>query len=315
MDRIIEDKRLKEIINSQRILIVLVALTIIMSLTIDNFASIDNIMTIARQVAVYGIVSVGMTFVIMTGGIDISIGSTLALGGVVAGLLMNSGMNIFLAISITLVVGGLVGAMNGVLITYGKILPFVATLGMMNLIRGLALVLSDGQAVWGLPDKFLKISSSYLWVIPVPVIIMIIVFIGGHFLLKDYSIGRYFLAVGGNQEAAKLAGINTKRIITLAYAICGMLASLSGIVLASRLGTAQPSAGVGYELISIASVVIGGTSLLGGVGSMTGTLWGTLILGLVSSALNQLGVQAFYQTMVIGAIVLLAVLFDNHRKK
>jgi len=315
MDRIIEDKRLKEMINSQRILIVLVALTAIMSLTIDNFASIDNIMTIARQVAVYGIVSVGMTFVIMTGGIDISIGSTLALGGVVAGLLMNSGMNIFLAIIITLVVGGLVGAINGVLITYGKILPFVATLGMMNLIRGLALVLSDGQAVWGLPDNFLKISSSYLWVIPVPVIIMIVVFIGGHFLLKDYSIGRYFLAVGGNQEAAKLAGINTKRIITLAYAICGMLASLSGIVLASRLGTGQPSAGVGYELISIASVVIGGTSLLGGVGSMTGTLWGTLILGLVSSALNQLGVQAFYQTMVIGAIVLLAVLFDNHRKK
>ena len=304
-----------KVLNSQRILIVLIFLTIVMSLTINNFASLDNIMKIARQVAVYGIVSVGMTFVIMTGGIDISIGSTLALGGVVAGLLNSGGMPLLPSILLALLAGALVGAINGFLISYCRILPFVATLGMMNLIRGLALILSGGQAVWGLSEDFLAISASYVWFIPVPVIIMVTVFIIGHFLMHDFSIGRHFLALGGCEEAAKLAGINTKKVKSLAYIICGILASASGIVLASRLGTSQPNAGTGYELVSIASVVIGGTSLSGGVGSIVGTLWGTLILGLVNSALNQLGVQAFYQTMVTGGIVILAVLFDTLRKE
>lgn len=304
-----------KILNSQRILIVLIFLTVIMSLAINNFASLDNIMKIARQVAVYGIVSVGMTFVIMTGGIDISIGSTLALGGVVAGLLNAGGMPLIPSIILALLAGGVVGAINGFFISYCRILPFVATLGMMNLIRGLALILSGGQAVWGLSEDFLAISASYIWFIPVPVIIMVVVFIIGHFLLRDFSIGRHFLALGGSEEAAKLAGTNTKRVKSMAYIICGMLASASGIILASRLGTAQPNAGTGYELVSIASVVIGGTSLSGGVGTIIGTLWGTLILGLVSSALNQLGVQAFYQTMITGGIVILAVLFDTLRKE
>lgn len=307
--------RLLQFLNSQRILFVLILLIAVMSLTIKNFASIDNIMKIARQTAVYGIVSVGMTFVIMTGGIDISIGSTLALGGIVAGLLNSNGMPLLPSMVLALAAGGLIGAINGFFVSYCRILPFVATLGMMNIIRGLALVLSDGQAVWGLSDSFLAISASYIWVVPVPVLIMVAVFIIGHFVLRDFSVGRYFLALGGSEEAAKLAGINTKWMKMLAYIISGILASASGIVLASRLGTAQPNAGTSYELVSIASVVIGGTSLTGGVGSMIGTLWGTLILGIVNSALNQMGVQAFYQTMVTGGIVILAVLFDKMRKE
>ncbi len=307
--------RLLQFLNSQRILFVLILLIAVMSLTIKNFASIDNIMKIARQTAVYGIVSVGMTFVIMTGGIDISIGSTLALGGIVAGLLNSNGMPLLPSMVLALAAGGLIGAINGFFVSYCRILPFVATLGMMNIIRGLALVLSDGQAVWGLSDSFLAISASYIWVVPVPVMIMVAVFIIGHFVLRDFSVGRYFLALGGSEEAAKLAGINTKWMKMLAYIISGILASASGIVLASRLGTAQPNAGTSYELVSIASVVIGGTSLTGGVGSMIGTLWGTLILGIVNSALNQMGVQAFYQTMVTGGIVILAVLFDKMRKE
>ncbi len=307
--------RLLQFLNSQRILFVLILLIAVMSLTIKNFASIDNIMKIARQTAVYGIVSVGMTFVIMTGGIDISIGSTLALGGIVAGLLNSNGMPLLPSIVFALAAGGLIGAINGFFVSYCRILPFVATLGMMNIIRGLALVLSDGQAVWGLSDSFLAISASYIWVVPVPVLIMVAVFIIGHFVLRDFSVGRYFLALGGSEEAAKLAGVNIKWMKMLAYILNGMLASASGIVLASRLGTAQPNAGTSYELVCIASVVIGGTSLTGGVGSMIGTLWGTLILGIVNSALNQMGVQAFYQTMVTGGIVILAVLFDKMRKE
>jgi len=302
--------------NSQRILLVLIFLMLLMSLTIENFASVDNIMKIARQTAVYGIISVGMTFVIMTGGIDISVGSTVALGGIVAGVLNKGGMPVFMCILAGIAVGVLVGLINGFLIAYCKVLPFVATLGMLNVIRALALIFSNGQAVWGMSDPFLNISAGYLFnVIPYPVLIMLVIFLIGGILVRHFSLGRFFLAVGGNEESARLSGVNTKAVKLAAYIICGALSSLAGVVLASRLGTAQPSVGTGYEQIAIASVVIGGTSLLGGVGSMIGTLWGTLILGLVNSALNQLGVQAFYQTLVTGLIVIFAVLFDVMKKE
>lgn len=302
------------ILNSQRILILLILMVIIMSLTINNFASIDNLMKIARQVAVYGVMAVGMTFVIMTGGIDISVGSTLALGGIIVGMLDKAGYPLAISVIITLAAGLLVGAINGYFVAYCRLLPFVVTMGMMNLVRGFSMVISDGKAIYGLNTPLLKISSSYVWLIPVPVIIMSVIFIAGHILLTHFSIGRFFLAVGGNREAAKLAGVNERFVEASAYAISGLLSALGGVILSSRLGTAQPSAGSGYELTCIASAVIGGTSLAGGTGTMLGTLWGTLILGLVNSALNQLGVQAFYQTMVTGAIVIAAVLFDKLRK-
>lgn len=304
-----------QILNSQRILILLILMTVAMSLTIDNFASADNLLKIARQVSVYGVLAVGMTFVIMTGGIDISVGSTLALGGIVAGMLDTMGYPLVVSIGGALIAGFIVGAINGYLVAYCKLLPFVATMGMMNLIRGLSMIISDGKAIYGVSNSFLNISAKYLWIIPVPVIIMLSIFLIGYILLKHFSGGRYILAVGGSREAAKLAGIDEKKVEASAYIISGVLSALGGVILASRLGTAQPSAGGSYELTCIASAVIGGTSLLGGTGSMAGTLWGTLILGLVASALNQLGVQAFYQTMVVGGIVIAAVLFDKLRKK
>lgn len=306
---------LLQILNSQRILILLILMTVAMSLTIDNFASADNLLKIARQVSVYGVMAVGMTFVIMTGGIDISVGSTLALGGIVAGMLDTMGYPLFVSVGCALISGFIVGAINGYLVAYCKLLPFVATMGMMNLIRGLSMIISDGKAIYGVSNSFLNISAKYVWIVPVPVIIMGFIFLIGHVLLKHFSGGRYILAVGGSREAAKLAGINERKVEASAYIISGVLSALGGVILASRLGTAQPSAGGSYELTCIASAVIGGTSLLGGTGSMAGTLWGTLILGLVASALNQLGVQAFYQTMVVGGIVIAAVLFDKLRKK
>lgn len=306
--------KLLKMLNSQRIFILLILMIVGLSLTIRNFASLDNLMKIARQVAVYGVMAVGMTFVIMTGGIDISVGSTLALGGIVAGMLDTAGCPLVVSILLALLSGLFVGAINGFLVAYCRLLPFVATMGMMNLIRGLSMVVSNGRAIYGLGDKFLQVSAAYVWLIPVPVIIMGFIFVVGNLFLRHFSVGRYVLAVGGSREAAKLAGIDERLVEGSTYAISGFLSALGGIILASRLGTAQPSAGSGYELTCIASAVIGGTSLAGGTGTMLGTLWGTLILGLVNSALNQIGVQAFYQTMVTGAIVIAAVLFDKLRK-
>lgn len=304
-----------KVVSSQRILLILLGMFIIMCILIEDFASVGNIMTIARQVSVYGIISVGMTFVIMTGGIDISVGSTVALGGVVASMADLAGMPLAVSMLLATLVGLAAGLVNGVLVSYGRMLPFVATLGMLNVIRAAALIVTNGSALYGMSDAFLKVSSGYLWgVIPYPVIIMLVIFLVGGILIRHFSLGRFFLAVGGNEESARLAGVNTKMVKMLAYAICGALSAFAGVLLAARLGTAQPSTGTGYEQTVIASVVIGGTSLLGGTGSMIGTLWGTLILGLVSSALNQMNVQQFYQTLVTGLIVIVAVLIDVLRK-
>lgn len=302
-------------VNQQRILLILILLAAFMCVFIDNFATMDNLMKIARQVSVYGIIAVGMTFVIMTGGIDISIGSTVALGGVVAAALDLAGMPFTVSIMGALAAGALVGFINGTLIAYGKMLPFVATLGMLNVVRASALIVTNGSALYGMSDIYMKLSAGYLFgVIPYPVVIMLLVFLLGGILIKHFKLGRFFLAVGGSRESARLAGVNAKAVTLTAYILCGALSSFAGLLLSSRLGTAQPNTAAGYEQTVIASVVIGGTSLLGGTGKMIGTLWGTLILGLVSSALNQMGVQSFYQTLVTGLIVIIAVLFDVSKK-
>ncbi|HYE83586.1 MAG TPA: ribose ABC transporter permease [Clostridia bacterium] len=304
-----------KLVLQQRILLVLIALCTVITIFIPPFLTVENLLNVARQISINGIVAVGMTFVIITGGIDISVGSTVALGGVISGLAIKQGMPVELAILAALLAGGIVGAFNGALISYFRILPFIATLGTMNLIRGLTLAVCNGQAIWGLPPKFLYLGTGYLSWIPVPVIISLVIFIIGHFLLKDFSIGRYTIAVGGNEEAARLSGVSVKKVKMFAYILCGILSSASGIILAGRLGTAQPNAGMGYELIAIAAVVIGGTSLLGGKGTMAGTLLGALILGVVSNSLNLLGVSSFYQTMITGGIVIIAVLVDMMKKE
>lgn len=299
----------------QRTLLVLVILFIVVSIFIPSFFTVNNLLNVLRQVSITGIVAVGMTFVIITGGIDISVGSTVALGGIITGLLLKAGWGIAPSIILALFAGASVGLFNGVIIAYGKVIPFVSTLGAMYLIRGLTLIVARGQAIWGLPPTFVLIGTGYFLGIPIPVIITAIIYLFGHILLKYFAFGRYTFAIGGDEEAARLCGVAVKRVKMLNYAFCGLLSSTAGVILAGRLGSSQPSVGMGYELIAIAATVIGGTSLVGGRGTIIGTLLGALILGIVRNALNLLGISDFYQTVITGCIVIIAVLMDTLKKR
>ncbi len=299
----------------QRTLLLLILLCAVVGYLLPPFLTSKNLLNVMRQVSITGIVAVGMTFVIITGGIDISVGSTVALSSVVAAWSLKEGLGIPAAILLALISGSLVGVMNGALIAYGRLLPFVATLGTMYVIRGAALIVTKGEAIWDLPKPFLTIGTGYWLGIPIPVIITLVVYLLGHFLLNNFTFGRYVLAVGGDEESARLCGVRVKLIKLLAYALCGLLTGLAGVVLAGRLGSGQPSVGVGYELTAIAAAVIGGNSLTGGRGTVLGTLIGALILGVVSNALNLWGVASFWQTVIAGAIVLIAALADTMRRR
>jgi ribose transport system permease protein len=299
----------------QRTLIVLIVLCVVIAQLIPSFSTKNNILNVLRQVSITGIIAVGMTFVIISGGIDISVGSIVALIGVLVAMFIKDGISIPLSIILALIVSMIVGMVNGLIIAYGNVMPFVATLGTMYLFRGITLIIANGQAIWDLPDSFLEIGIGYFLGIPIPVIITFFIYLGGHVLLKNFTFGRYTLAVGGDQESARLCGVEVKRIKMMNYILCGLLTGLAGVVLAARLGSGQPSVGVGYELTAIAAAVIGGNSLSGGRGTVFGTFIGALILGVVSNALNLWGVASFWQTVIAGFIVLVAVLADTLRRR
>ena len=304
-----------EFIVNQRTLIILILLCAVIGYLMPTFLTSKNLLNVMRQVSITGIVAVGMTFVIITGGIDISVGSTVALSSVIAAWSLKQGFGIPASIVLALMSGSLVGLMNGTLVAYGRVLPFVATLGTMYVIRGMALIVTKGEAIWDLPKPFLTIGTGYWLGIPIPVIITLAIYIFGHFLLNNFTFGRYILGVGGNEESARLCGVGVKKVKLYTYGLCGLLTGLAGVVLAGRLGSGQPSVGVGYELTAIAAAVIGGNSLTGGRGTVLGTLIGALILGVVSNALNLWGVASFWQTVISGCIVLVAVLADTLRKR
>lgn len=295
----------------------LIIFSIILGLISDNFFTLGNMLNLLRQVSVNALIAFGMTFVILTAGIDLSVGSTLALGSALTAGLLTSGMDPILAVFIGLLIGFILGAINGLIITKGKVAPFIATLATMTIYRGATLVYTDGMPITGLSDSFAfeMIGKGYLFGIPFPVIIMVVVFIILYFVQRKTVFGRQVYAVGGNEEAAKLSGIKTDRVKLWVYSITGMLAVLAGIIISSRLDSVQPTAGTSYELDAIAAVVIGGTSLAGGRGRIVGTLVGALIIGVISNGLNLLNVSSFYQQIVKGAIILVAVLFDRSQKK
>jgi ribose/xylose/arabinose/galactoside ABC-type transport system permease subunit len=295
----------------QPTLLVFVVLVAVVAYLQPVFLTPNNILNVLRQVSITGIVAVGMTFVIVTGGIDISVGAGVALTGVVAALTMQSGQNVALAILAALAAGATLGLINGLIIAYGRVMPFVATLGTMYLFRGAALIITNGQAIFGLPKAFNEIGTGYVLGIPIPVLIAFAIYLAGHLLLFRVTFGRYVLAIGGDQESARLSGVRVQRITLLTYVVCGLLAGLSGAILAGRLGSGQPGTGDGYELIAIASAVIGGNVLTGGRGTIWGTLLGALILGVVNNALNLWGVASFFQTVITGGIVLVAVLANR----
>lgn len=308
--------KLKENQNLGTIL-ALIILMVFVSVLNPTFLQANNLMNLMRQLIINGFIALGMTFVILTGGIDLSVGSTLALtSAIFAGLLQN-GMNTGFAILIAVGLGLILGLINGILITKGKLAPFIVTLATMTIFRGLTLVYTDGRPIAGPKDNFAFkfLGKGQFFGIPFQVILFILAFLCLWIILNKTSLGRKIYAVGGNEKASFISGINIDKVKIWVYVISSLMAVLSGLVLTSRLNSAQPTAGAAYEMDAIAAVVLGGTSMTGGSGSLTGTLIGILILGVLNNGLNLLGVSSFYQQIVKGIVILIAVLIDRKRNK
>ncbi|NMH67549.1 ribose ABC transporter permease [Bacillus sp. RO3] len=293
----------------------LIVITIILTIMSPNFFTVDNMFNVLRQVSVNALIAFGMTFIILTGGIDLSVGSILALASAITAGLLASGMDPILAVMIGLLSGALMGLVNGLIITKGKVAPFIATLATMTIFRGLTLVYTDGRPITGLSESvsFQMLGKGYFFGIPFPVVTMLAAYFILFFILRKTTFGRGVYAIGGNEEASLLSGLKVDRLKMGVYSLTGLLSALAGIILTSRLNSAQPTAGASYELDAIAAVVLGGTSLSGGRGWIFGTLIGALIIGFLNNGLNLLNVSSFYQQVVKGGVILLAVLLD--RKK
>ena len=282
----------------------------------SNFLTANNLLNLLLQVTSNALIAFGMTFVILTGGIDLSVGSILALSSALTAGLLGSGMPVTLAILISLIMGCILGMMNGLLISYGKLAPFIVTLATMTIFRGATLVYTNGNPITkGLSDTFLFqfLGQGYIVGIPFPVIIMFIVFIVLYVLLHKTAFGKSVYAIGGNEKAAYISGVKLNKVKIIIYSISGIMASISGLIITSRLSSAQPTAGASYEMDAIAAVVLGGTSLSGGKGRILGTLIGALIIGVLNNGLNIIGVSAFWQQVVKGVVILIAVLIDRFK--
>ncbi|KAA9148933.1 ABC transporter permease [Microbacterium lushaniae] len=295
----------------------LVVLFVILSFAAPNFLTPRNLVNILDQVTVLGILALGATAVIITGGIDLSVGAVLALAVMVLGWLSHDGgWPLWLSMIACVVVGGLAGMVNGLAVTFAKLPPFIATLAMMSVARGLANLITDGRQITGYPEWFYSLSSTrYAGYFSVTLIALVVLYVIGWAVLKWRPAGRAVYAVGGSPEVARLAGIKVRSVTTWVYVFAGATAGLAAIVLASRLDSSQPSAGTGIELNVIAAVVIGGASLAGGVGRITGTIVGVLIIGVLNNGLNLLGVSPFIQQIVIGLVIAAAVFTDVLRRR
>ena len=294
----------------------LLVLVIVLSFASEYFLTVNNLLNVLRQVSIIGIVAYGMTFVILSGGIDLSVGSVLALSSAITAGVMSSTHSIALAILAGLVTGALLGTFTGVLVSKAKMPAFIVTLAMMSIGRGLTLIYTGGRPISeGFTNLFNYIGGGYVGPIPFPVILLLVLLGIGYLVLNNTPYGRYVYALGGNEDATRLSGINTDKIKMTVYTISGIMAAVSGIVLASRLGSAQPQAGLGYELDAIATVVLGGTSLAGGSGGIVGTLMGALIIGVLNNGMTLLGVSSFFQQVVKGLVILLAVYIDRRTRE
>ena len=289
----------------------LVGLCVLLTILTPHFLTVSNLLNITQQTAINALIAVGMTFVILSGGIDLSVGSIVALSGVVLGGALQTGLPLPGAIVLSLATGAACGIFNGLLITRGALPPFIATLGMMSIARGLALMYTDGRPISGFDANFRAISTGSIVVIPAPVVLMLAVYAAAHFVLTHTTFGRYVYAIGGNEEATRLSGVRVSYYKTMVYALSGVTSAVAAVTLTARLNSAQPIAGIMYELDAIAATVIGGTSLLGGSGTVTGTLVGALIMGVLRNGLNLLGISSFVQQVVIGAVIITAVLVDS----
>jgi ribose/xylose/arabinose/galactoside ABC-type transport system permease subunit/ABC-type sugar transport system substrate-binding protein len=297
------------------VIIALILICVIMSILSPNFLTVNNITNVIMQASINAVIAGGMTFVILTAGIDLSVGSVVAFVGIILGFSLHAGIPVIIAILIALLVGGLCGLFNGILITKGKLPPFIVTLGMMSIARGAALMLNNGRPVSGFTESFRFIANGKLAGVPVMILITVVVYIICFVILRRTPFGRYVYSIGGNEEATRLSGINTKKVLIWVYVICGILAGLASVMLTSRINSAQPTAGLNYELDAIAATVIGGTSLMGGFGFVSGTLVGALIMSVIRNGLNLLNVSSFLQQVIIGCVIILAVLVDSLRNR
>lgn len=304
--------RVKHLVGDWGLVVIFAVVFVYLSLTAPAFLDIGNLTNIVLQSSIVGVVALGMTFVMITGGIDLSVGSVLGISAVMSSLTaVSSGVPALLSVAIGLVVGAVVGLINATMIALGAIMPFLATLATMAIARTAALLVTDGQPTSGLNADFQWIGSGKIGPVPVPVILFILIAFIADFVLSRTVFGQHVYAVGGNDESAQKVGISVQRIKIAVYIISGLMSALAGIVLAARVNGADPLAGTGNELQAIAAVVIGGTSLFGGIGSIRGTVLGVLLLGVAANGLNLLNVSSYYQQGIQGLIIVLAVLLNR----
>ena len=290
---------------------ILLILCVGFSIADANFLTLDNMMNIVRQVSMIAITAVSMTIVIIIGGIDLSVGAIAAFCGVIAALTFTHTSSVPLSLVSCLSVGTLIGFANGFVSAKGRIAGFIATLATMSIFRGLSYIITGGYPISVLDDSYVSLGTGYFGMIPVPVVIMAVVVVFGSFLTQQTKFGRYVYALGGNEQATKWSGINVDVIKICAYTLNGLLAALSGVILSARLGSGQPSAGIGFEMDVITGVIVGGTSLAGGAGTIGGTLIGVLLIGVINNGMDIMGISTYFQMLVKGFIILIAVLVDT----
>jgi len=310
--------RLRTVLSNQAVsmLLILMLMWLLLSLLSPYFFTASNLWEITLQTAVIGIIAAGQTLVILSGGIDLSVGSVFACAGIAGGLVFQVTGNLWLTLAATLLTGATLGALNGLFISQLRVPPFIATLGMLGMARGLALILSRGIPIFGLSKEYLWIGQGKLFdLVPIPTLILLGVFALTFFIARYTRFGRFTYATGSNPEAAKLSGINLGRVLLGTFALSGLFCGVAAVIEAARLATIQPAGGNGYELLAIGAVVIGGTSLFGGEGNVIATLIGALIETTIRNGLNLLGVNAFWQYVVNGAVIIAAVAVDQWRRR
>ncbi len=315
--------RIRKALGEYMIIYAVIILIAVLSITSRSFLSIANLMNVMRQTSLIAIIAVGIFFIMVGGGIDISVGSLVGLTGIVfsAGI-VKLGVDPFLAALLALAIGGAAGAINGFATAYIGIPPFIATLGMMSVARGVTYVITNAYPISGLPESIAFIGRGYLAYskslhagVPWPVVIMLVVYIVCHFISQRTRFGRFVYAAGGNLEAAYLSGIKVKRVILATYVIGGALSALSGIILVSRLASGQPNAGIGWEFEAITAAVIGGVSITGGQGKLVGVFFGAILMGLLTNGMTLLNVNSYYQQIIKGLVLVLAIGLDVYKVK
>ncbi len=310
-----KENRLIKLSSEMTIGLILIVIMILLTITSDVFLTVNNLSNLLRSTSIYGVLAIGMTFVILSGGIDLSVGATVGLSGMIVAMLMTKGIPIGLSIMMALIAAVLIGVINGVIIHYGKVPPFIATLGTMTMTRGLIMLISGAKMIAGLPDQFVDFASNTFLGLPNLLIVWMIIIIIAWFVLTKTIFGRNIYAIGSNIESARLSGIKINMNTIGIYSVSALLFGIGGIMLTARLGNGIPTSGMGYELDAIAATVVGGTALTGAVGGVIGTVLGSILLATIKNGGVLLGINSFILEIIIGGLIVVSVVIEKIRKK